>query len=158
MAFDAFLKLDSIPGESDDKVHKGEIEIESFSFGVQNTGSLSGGGGGGAGKAVFQDIHFTAMASLASPKLFVACASGKHLKDATLTLRKAGKEGTADEFMKIQLQDCFVSGYQDGGNAGAEDRVPTDQFSLNFAKIEFTFSDQNGTATGSWDVLQNSGG
>ena len=41
MAFDAFLKLDGIEGESNDKTHKGEIEISSYSWGVANSGSFS---------------------------------------------------------------------------------------------------------------------
>ena len=38
---DFFLKLDGIKGESTDAKHKGEIEIESFSLGLTNTGSFS---------------------------------------------------------------------------------------------------------------------
>lgn len=33
---DFFLKIDGIKGESTDKAHKGEIEIESFSWGETN--------------------------------------------------------------------------------------------------------------------------
>ena len=52
MAFDAFLKIDGIEGESTDKTHPGEIEIQSFSWGVSNTASGGAGGGGGAGKGL----------------------------------------------------------------------------------------------------------
>ena len=41
MAFDAFLKIEGIEGESTDKTHPGEIEIESFSWGVANTGTAA---------------------------------------------------------------------------------------------------------------------
>jgi type VI secretion system secreted protein Hcp len=58
MAFDAFLKLDGIDGESADAKYKGAIEILSFSWGVSNAGSHGSGSGGGAGKASFQDLHF----------------------------------------------------------------------------------------------------
>ena len=37
MAFDAFLKLDGVKGESFDNTHKGEIDILSFSWGVSQT-------------------------------------------------------------------------------------------------------------------------
>ena len=37
MAFDAFLKIEGIDGESADKTHPGEIEVVSFSWGVSNT-------------------------------------------------------------------------------------------------------------------------
>ena len=54
--------------------------------------SAAGGGGGGAGKAEFQDFSFAMPVSKASPKLFLACASGQHLAEATLTVRKAGDD------------------------------------------------------------------
>ena len=38
---DYFLKLDGIPGEANDKTHKGEIEVESFSWGEHQTGTAS---------------------------------------------------------------------------------------------------------------------
>lgn len=136
MAFDAFLKIEGIEGESTDKTHPGEIEVMSFSWGVTQTGSAGGGGGGGAGKAVNQDFHFTTAVSKASPVLMLACATGRHLPSALLTLRKAG--GQAIEFVKIRMQDVLISSYQTGG--AADDGAPTDQVSLNFVKIDFTYT------------------
>ena len=58
MAFDAFLKLDGIPGDSTDATHKGEIDVMSFSWGESQPIATHGaGGGGGAGKVSFQDLH-----------------------------------------------------------------------------------------------------
>ena len=157
MAFDAFLKLDGIKGESRDSKHLNEIEIESFSWGVTQTGTLAFGGGGGAGKAQFQDFHFTSKVNKASPQLFIKCATGEHLKEGTLTLRKAG--GAPIEFYKIRLADVLVSSYQSGGSAGGD--VPADQFSLNFTKIEYSFSTQNDrggiaeTINAGFDLKQN---
>ena len=37
MPFDAFLKLDGIPGESQDDKHKEWIELHSFSMGIAQT-------------------------------------------------------------------------------------------------------------------------
>jgi len=42
---DYFLKIDGVDGESTDDKHKGEINIESWSWGV--TQSTTGAGGGG---------------------------------------------------------------------------------------------------------------
>jgi type VI secretion system secreted protein Hcp len=139
MAFDAFLKIEGIKGESTDKGHPDEIEISSFSWGVTNTGSASSGGGGGAGKAVAQDFQFTSGLSKASPSLMLACATGRHFQTATLTCRKAGGSNEV-EFLKIKLSDVIVSSYQTGGEAGGDADVPTDQFSLNFAKIDFLYT------------------
>ena len=157
-AVDYYLKIDGIDGESADHKHKGEIDIESFSWGASQTGSHSGGGGGGAGKVSMQDLHFVMKVSKASPKLMLACASGQHIKKATLVCRKAGKD--QQEFLKLSLTDLLVSSYQTGGS-GHSDVVPTEQISLNFAKIEVEYKEQkpDGTLGGAvksgWDVKAN---
>src|SRR5580700_1794284 len=91
MASDIFAKLGDIKGESLDDKHKDEIEVLSFSWGVNNAGSMASGSGGGEGKSSFSDISFTHNYDKASPILFQACANGTHIKDATITHRKAGK-------------------------------------------------------------------
>src|SRR5436853_3025508 len=108
-AVDYFLKIDGIAGESQDLKHKGEIQLESFSWGETQTGAHGGGGGGGAGKVQMQDLHVTTHISKASPVLMQSCASGKHLKEAVLTARKAGKG--QQEFLVIKLTDVLVSSY-----------------------------------------------
>jgi len=94
---DFFLKLGDIKGESQDDKHKGEIELMSFSFGVaQPAGSAATGTGSGVGKAQFHEFEFTKRIDAASAKLMLACASGQHFPDVTLTCRRAG--GTQAEF------------------------------------------------------------
>ena len=68
---DYFLKnLDGIDGESTDDKHKNEIEVDSFSWGVTQSGTAGRTGTGrGAGKASIQDLHFTSKVNKASPKL-----------------------------------------------------------------------------------------
>jgi type VI secretion system secreted protein Hcp len=141
-AVDYFLKIDGIEGESTDDRHKGEIEILSFSWGETNAGTHAAGGGGGAGKVSMQDIHFTMKMNKASPKLFLACATGEHIKEAVLVARKAG--GDQQEYLKVKFTDLLVSSYQTGGSSGD---VPTDSFSLNFSKIEFEYKPQNPDGT-----------
>lgn len=138
-AVDYFLKIDGVEGESTDDKHKGEIDIESFSWGLSNSGSAAhgAGGGGGAGKASFQDLHFTTPVSKASPVLFLACASGEHIPKAVLTCRKAGGRSQV-EFYKVTISDLLVSRYEQAGSTTSE-TVPTDSFSLNFAKIEVEY-------------------
>ena len=158
MAVDLFLKIDGIAGESVDKAHKDEIELESFSWGETNEGAGPGGGGGGAGKVQIQDLHFVARVNKASPTLMLACATGKHLKQAVLTARKAGKG--QQEFLIFKFSDLLVSSYQLGGSAHG-DTLPIDQVSFNFAKIEMEFRPQKADGTldqpvkGGWDVKGN---
>jgi len=75
-----------------------------------------------------------------------------------LICRKAGKD--QQEFLKITMSDVLVSSFQTGGS-GSSDIVPTDQISLNFAKIEFEYKEQkaDGTLGGGinagWNVKEN---
>src|SRR5262245_50008364 len=137
---DYFLKIDGIQGESKADKHKDEMDIMSFSWGATQSGTFAFGGGGGAGKVSMQDFHFTMYDNKASPALFLACATGEHLKSAILTCRKAGKE--QQEFLKVTMSDCLVSSFQTGGSAGGN-VIPTDQVSLNFAKIEHEYKEQD---------------
>src|SRR5437899_8104931 len=139
MAVDCFLKIDGIEGESADAKHGKEISIESFSFGATQTGTMAFGGGGGAGKANFQDFHFTMKVNKASPKLFLACATGQHIKEATLTCRKAG--GGQQEFITWKFSDLLVSSYTDSGH-GSGDELPMDSISLNYSKLEVDYKPQ----------------
>ena len=143
-AVDYFLKIDGIAGESQDSKHKGEIDLESFSWGATQSGAHAAGGGGGAGKVSFQDFHFVMKINKASPKLMLACANGEHIKKAVLVCRKAGKE--QQEFMTVTMSDLLVSSFQTGGS-GHADILPTDQISLNFAKIEFEYKEQKPDGT-----------
>ena len=87
-----------------------------------------------------QDFHFTMLVNKASPALFLACAQGDHIKNAILTCRKAGRD--QQEFLKVTMNDVLVSSFQIGGAGGV---VPTDQISLNFAKIEVEYQEQDAT-------------
>ena len=142
-AVDYFLKIDGIDGESQDHKHKGEIEIQSFSWGATNGGSSAHGGGHGSGRVTYQDFHFVMKTCKASPKLMLACSNGEHIKKAVLIARKAGKE--QQEYMKVTMSDVMVSSFQTGGSQG--DVIPVDQISLDFGKIEVEYKEQKADGT-----------
>ena len=158
MAVDYFLKIDGIDGESEDSKHKGEIQLESFSWGETQTGTAAGGRGGGAGKVQVQDFNVVSRVSKASPKLMLACAVGEHIKQAIMTARKAGKDQL--EFLVYKFTDLLISSYQTGGSSGG-DVVPTDQVSFNFGRIEVEYRPQRPDGSlgapikAGWDVKQN---
>jgi type VI secretion system secreted protein Hcp len=158
-ASDFLLVLDGIPGESVDAKYPGSIEVQSFGFGVSNVGTISGGGGG-AGKATFSDISFTKSLDKASPQLYLHCASGKHIRSATLYVRKAGGDKPL-EYYVVKLTDLLVTSVQTSGSTGSG--VPMESFSLNYAKIEFIYTPQkpDGSADtpvrSGWDLKLNLG-
>ncbi|HEY7603575.1 MAG TPA: type VI secretion system tube protein Hcp [Gaiellaceae bacterium] len=135
MAADIFAKIGDIKGESLDDKHKGEIELLSWSWGITNAPKpKSGGGGGGAGKASFHDLSFTHKIDKASPLLMKGCATGQHLKEATITHRKAGKG--QQEFLVIKMNDVLITAVNDNDSDDG-DRLET--VSLAFQKIDVEY-------------------
>ena len=138
---DYFLKIQGIDGEAQDKTHKGDLHIESFSWGETNAGTAAAGGGYGAGKVNMQDFHFVKKVDKSSPKLMLACATGEHITKATLVCRKAGKE--QQEYLKCTFSDLLISSFQLGGT----EVMPTEQISFNFGKIEMEYKEQKADGT-----------
>jgi type VI secretion system secreted protein Hcp len=138
-----YLKFDSIDGDVTAKGFEKSIEVLSFSWGVTNSGSIATGSGGGAGKASFQDLHFVQKTGSASPKLIESGVTGQAIKEATMTFIKAGSSDNPQAYLQIKMNDVLISGFQTAGAEGAENDIPTDEVSLNFAKIEYDFTPQN---------------
>jgi type VI secretion system secreted protein Hcp len=158
MAEDWFLKIDGVEGESRSDAHKGEIDVLAWSWGVTQTGSPPHGGGAGAGRADFQDFHFITRISKASPRLFLAAASGSHFKWAQLSGVRAGGTSKAGDFLKYKLSDVLVTSVQ---HSDAEDDLPTEQISMSYAKFQMDYSTQTPSgklgapASAGWNLLKN---
>ena len=144
MASDIFAKIGDIKGESLDDKHKDEIEVLSWSWGVDNPRPHGVGSGAGAGKATFHDLSFTHKIDKASPLLMRGCATGQHLKEATITHRKAGKG--QQEFLVIKMNDVVITSVteSDAGDGQVEN------VSLAFAKVDLEYRPQK--ADGSLDA------
>jgi type VI secretion system secreted protein Hcp len=146
MAIDMFLKLGDIKGESKDSVHKKEIDIHTLHWGMTQSGSMHQGGGGGTGKVSINNLSLTKSLDKSSPNLMMACSSGKHYPEATLTLRKAGG-GSPVEYMIITLKEVMVASY--GTDAGTSDEIPKESIALNFGTVLVSYQPQ--TAEGGKD-------
>ena len=89
MAADMFLKLGNIKGDSLDKVHKGEIDVLSWSWGVSaGTGKTKKGL---VPPACIQDLEFTKFIDRATPDIILNGVSGALLPTAKLTVRSSGE-------------------------------------------------------------------
>ena len=146
MAGSIFARIGTIKGESQDAKHQDEIEVLSWSWGLSQSGTIAhGGGGGGAGKASFQDLNFTHHVDKASPALMQACATGEHTKDATITVRKAGKD--EQEYLVIEMTDVLVTSVS---TSGSEGDTPMESVALAFAMVDLEYTPQK--PDGSLDV------
>lgn len=158
MSVDAYIKLDGIKGESTAKGYEGEIQIETFSWGVNNAGTFSSqSGGGGSGKADLSSFNFMHKSDKSSCELFSHCCQGKHVKEATVTLLKSA-DGGQKPFLKYKFTDLLIDSVQWSGGTEA---LPVEAVSLNFAKVEMEYLEQSATgamtkaASASWNVKTN---
>jgi type VI secretion system secreted protein Hcp len=136
-----FLKIDGIEGESTEKGHKGEIEIESF--------ALSAGGGTspqstGAGKVNTSSFHFTKPVDKSSPILMQAAATGKAIPSAQIfyTHKVGGQDQT---YLTLDFNNVRVSSVTEGATSN---QTPVESLSLNYSKLQMSYAPQgdNGEA------------
>ena len=148
-AFDFFLKFDGIKGESTDAKHKDEIDVESWSWGETHVAGGTGGGGGASGKVAMQDFHFTMRLNTASIALMRACATGEHIKCATLTGRTSRKD--QQDYLTFKFHDVLVSSFQTAGQRACRflaDRPGVVQFRQDRGRLPATTAGRDTWASG----------
>jgi type VI secretion system secreted protein Hcp len=157
MAMDMFIKIGALKGESRDTVHKEEIDVLAWSWGLSNSGSAQQGSGAGAGKVNVQDVSFTKYLDKSSPSLMLYACNGKHVDKAVLVVRKAGEDPL--EYLMITLEELMVTSVSTGGSGG-EDRL-TENVTLNFARVKVDYKEQTPTGTVGetpqmgWNIAEN---
>src|SRR6185437_5912482 len=124
MAFDMHIKFGKgkveIKGASNHKVHKGDVPILAWSWGVSNTGDLhTGAGAASGGKAHVQDISLTKYVDGCSNALLNACW---YVTNAS---------GEQTDFLTIQLSEGVLVTTVSTGCFGSEDK-PTENITLHF--------------------------
>ncbi|CAA0123601.1 Protein hcp1 [BD1-7 clade bacterium] len=160
MAGDMFIEIQGIKGESVDSTHKEEIDILGWSWGVSQSGSMQSSSGGGAGRASVQDLSFSKYTDKSTALLVDACAVGKHVKKALITVRKSG--GKPLEYFGILLENVMVSSVSMGGAQGSE--MLSETVTLNFGKYTVIYIPQTKQGSGGaaitagFDIPQNKSG
>ena len=156
-AGELLLKLDGIPGDSQLSGHVNEIVASSVSFGANQTGIREAGGKASPRRSSLSPFFITKNTDKASPKLFLACATGQHIQTAVLTFRDVVAGTAPYEYLTITLNDVFISSYQ--VSSGSD--FPTESVSISFSKIEYKYVGRqpNGQllppVVVSFDVLKN---
>jgi type VI secretion system secreted protein Hcp len=140
---DFFLDVDGIPGDSLDARFPKTIEVLDWSWGVTTAISPTNTGSG-AGKSKPQPFTFVARTGSASPKLFLACAKGTHIKKATLTARRVGDPPFV--YLTIKLQNVFVTSYEVAPSP--TNAAPFDVVRLEYGAVTVTSIVQNDRGVG----------
>ncbi len=157
-AFDAYLQLEGIPGESNEETHKDWIAVSSWAWGVVNTDNTPGGSGGGAtGKAVFQDLSWTQGADKSIVGLFGAVTTGRVIRTATLDVVTGGDRSRT--FFQMVFGEARGTSLQlsGSGSFAAAAALSYERVKLRYREanaqgglgdwIEGSFDIKNGTAT-----------
>jgi len=159
MAFDSFLKIDGIPGESSDDKYKDWIEVLSYNWKVRQpaSGTTSSAGGATAERANFSDFKVVKRIDNATPKLALACSDGTHIKEINIELCRAG--GDRVKYMEYKLSNCIISSISIGGSSGVE---PSETLTFNYGKIEWAYTRQRrsdgsgaGNVAAGWNLQTN---
>jgi type VI secretion system secreted protein Hcp len=136
-----------IKGESQDEAHAKEIDVVSWSWGMQARPAL--GGGGATGKATVSELKVVKRVDSASTPLMSALRSNEMITKAVLTQRKAGK--TQLEFLKITIEQGRVTALtiEAGDKSGSPDLFEHLSFSFNKISVEYIPQGKDGQAMGS---------
>jgi len=139
---DFLLKIDQVKGESKQEGKTDYIDIESWSWGAMNSGSMAQGGGGGTGKVSCNDFHFVCKNGTSAMEVFGHCAKGTHIPNAILECRKAGGDAKTYTYYIVKFEKLVISSYQEGGSGGS-DLLPHAQISFNYQKVEVEYFEQD---------------
>jgi len=159
MAYDAFLKLDGVTGESQKANHVGEIDLMSFSWGASNSSAVGTGTGVSTGKVTVSDFSIMKSTDSASPVLFQKCCDGSVIATGVVTLQRQ-IQATATPYLVYNFTNVFVTSIQWSGSGGAGD-APMESVSFCFEVGTVDYSPQKDDGSlgnaihGGWDVGQN---
>ncbi len=157
MAFDTFLKIEELDGESTRKGREKWIELFSFSWGASNPVTMGPGTtGAGGGRVSISSFNVMKKTDVASPVMFQKCCDGTHFAKATVALNKAGGSEPV-EYITYEFEEVFVESIQWSGSTGGDDS-PTESVSFVFGKVDISYMPQTAAGEagnpvrGSWDV------
>jgi type VI secretion system secreted protein Hcp len=139
-----YLKLDGLDGESKDTDHTDWIEVDSWSWGVDNPASFATGQGGQATQANIASLNILKVVDKASVALFKNSTTGKHIASATLSCMKLDGDSRI-EFLKVDFTDLMVSSLQWSG--AGEGNLVNESVALVFAKFQTSYKLQQDTGS-----------
>lgn len=158
MAFDTFIRISGIEGESTDHQHSGWIEAYNYAWSVRQPVSSTASSAGGAttGRADFKSFNFVKHLDKASPNLALACAAGTHIDEIVVETCRAG--GDRVNFMTYRLRNCIISKLSTIGGG----IFPMESVDIDYGSIEFAYIQQSrkgggglGQVAGGWNLEKN---
>ena len=146
-AYDMFLKIEGVPGESQDVRHQDWIEILSYKHGMQESSA-------GIGPVEHQDFSITKCLDKATPKLALHCCNQSQISQASLELCRPDTNDPA--VYTIKLYDLIITSVIPSCSVSVSEILPVEEVSFNYGKIEWEYLANDGnTIFAGWDVSTN---
>jgi type VI secretion system secreted protein Hcp len=139
-----YLRLEGVPGESIDKGHEGWIELDTFTWSVENKTSFVIGQGGQATQGQVGRITVDKLCDKASVKLFRNCTTGKHIDSGEISCLKLDGEHRI-EYLHVNLKDIMVAKLDWEGRG--EEAVLKEKLELEFAEFNKQYYVQKDTGS-----------
>lgn len=161
MAFDGFLIIDGIKGESPDSSYPGTgvgnmgtalsnfnitleaqpancswIDAKNFTWGVESKATTSTGGGLAAGRAALSELTFDQTIHRGSPTMWGYCCIGKHIKSCVFIARKSIGEAKPVEFLVIGFENCMITKVE---TSGSGDELPAEKVNITYKKCTISY-------------------
>jgi type VI secretion system secreted protein Hcp len=139
---DMFLRVEgarqgAIKGEASDPAHKDEIEVKSWSWGMQ--GGLVHGMA--AAETTLHELKVVKHVDSATTALMSSLRNNELIKQAVLTVRKAGG-AEAVEYLKITLDKARITSLFTRSGEEEDPSVLTEELSIAFAKVTVEYQPQ----------------
>jgi type VI secretion system secreted protein Hcp len=159
MAFDTYMNIAGLPGESTAAGATNQIEVFSWSWGASNPSSIGPGKSGiSAGRVSVSSFSVMKKTDKTSPTLFAKCCAGKDFDTIVVTMRKAAGDAGQKPFLVYTFTNVLVESIQWSGSSGGDD-TPTESVTFAFGKVDIAYSvqDTKGGTVGdpvkaSWDL------
>lgn len=146
---DMFLKIDGgrqgpIKGNSTDSVHKDEIDVFGWGWGMQGNMDAHESRGG---RTTIHEFEFTKRTDTASTGLMSALRNNEPITKAVLTVREAGGASPL-EYLKITMEKARITSFH--AEAGDVDSGPAtvEKVRIGFQKVRIEYKDQSKTGVG----------
>ncbi|MCP5528193.1 MAG: type VI secretion system tube protein Hcp [Verrucomicrobiales bacterium] len=132
----AFIQIDTIPGESQDDQHSNWIEPKGFSFSAtQPTGGPTSDSGTRAqGRVELSDFQFVKAVDVASTKLMLECAKATNIKKVTVQVHRA--TGKRELYYEVIMENVLITNVS---ISASEEGLPMESVSMNAGQIKFKY-------------------
>src|SRR5829696_8816025 len=132
-----FLKIEGVTGEARDPDHKGEIEVSSWSWGLDSPADAQTGSA--RSRVTLSELHIVKRVDQSSATLMSFIRNNKKIETAKLTVRKAGSKPL--EYLLVELKDARVSSLK----VESEESELIERLTLGFAHVKVSYTPQDST-------------